>query len=80
MVISHAIGPRPVNTARAKEKIREIEHANKAFRDAVLNKINQNAAPNIGDEKKREKALREVQEENPSFHEAVKIELSKLLV
>jgi hypothetical protein len=77
MVIAQTLGRdwrNLVREADAKAKIQAIENDNKAIRDALVAKVGATATP--GD---RERALRELRNENPLFHDAIDRELVRML-
>jgi hypothetical protein len=76
MVIVQAIGAAAsfVDEDEAKTEIQEIEHDNQAIRDALVAKVGARASA-----AQRERALLELQEENPLFEEAVAAALFELV-
>ena len=76
MVIVQAIGAAAsfVDEDEAKAEIQEIEHDNQAIRDALVAKVGARASA-----VQRERALLELQEDNPLFEEAVAAALFELV-
>ena len=81
MVVIQAVGDENaqlIDPDDAKAEIQKIEHANQAIRDGLLKKVGENRSP-MDDDQKREKALLELQAENPLFADAIEKELDRLL-
>jgi hypothetical protein len=62
----------------AKAEIKAIERGNRAIRDALKQKVRDNAA-DISTAQKRDEALQELRNENPLFRDAVDQALYRLL-
>ena len=80
MVLTQTLGKKGKDAVvldEAKEVIRNVESENQAIRAAVLAKVAASMKPKP--EEKREEALLEVMNENPSFENAVSSALFKLL-